>query len=95
MPLFTNDLEDVFYEVPRLFADSCSILSPLSDSAGKRVLATNELAGKEASSLHTPGRAKSRITEEEILRPGEYRTLMAQCSILVTIGSIVVWLMAA
>jgi hypothetical protein len=45
--------------------------------------------------MHTPQRAKSRITQEEILRPGEYRTLMAQCSILVMIGSIVVWLMAA
>jgi hypothetical protein len=45
--------------------------------------------------MHTPYPAKSRIKEEEILRPGEYRTLMAQCSILVMIGSIVVWLMAA
>ena len=46
--------------------------------------------------MHTQERAKSRITqEEEILRPGEYRTLMAQCSILVMIGSIIVWLMAA
>jgi hypothetical protein len=45
--------------------------------------------------MHTPERAKSPVTEEEILRPGEYRTLMAQCSILVMIGGIVVWLMAA
>jgi hypothetical protein len=45
--------------------------------------------------MHTPERAKSPVTEEEILRPGEYRTLMAQCSILVMIASIVVWLMAA
>jgi hypothetical protein len=45
--------------------------------------------------MHTPERAKSRITEEQILQPGEYRTLMAQCSILVMIASIVVWLMAA
>jgi hypothetical protein len=45
--------------------------------------------------MHTPERAKSRITEEEILQPGEYRTLMAQCSMLVMIGSIVVWLMVA
>ncbi len=45
--------------------------------------------------MHTPQRAKSPVTEEEILRPGEYRTLMAQCSILVMIGSIIVWLMAA
>jgi hypothetical protein len=45
--------------------------------------------------MHTPQRAKSRITEEEILRPGEYRMLMTQCSILVMIGSIIVWLMAA
>jgi hypothetical protein len=41
--------------------------------------------------MHTSERAKSRITEEEILRPGEYRTLMAQCAILVMIASIVVW----
>ena len=45
--------------------------------------------------MHTPERAKSRITEEEILQPGEYRTLMAQCSMLVIIASIVVWLMVA
>ena len=45
--------------------------------------------------MHTPQRAKSRITEEKILEPGEYRTLMAQCSIVVMIASIVVWLMAA
>jgi hypothetical protein len=45
--------------------------------------------------VHTPERAKSWMTEEEILQPGEYRTLMAQCSLLVMIGSIVVWLMAA
>jgi hypothetical protein len=45
--------------------------------------------------MHTPERAKSRITEEEILEPGEYRTLMAQCSMLVMIASIVVWLMVA
>ena len=45
--------------------------------------------------MHTPERAKSPVTEEKILRPGEYRTLMAQCSILVMIASIVVWLMAA
>jgi hypothetical protein len=42
--------------------------------------------------MYTPERAKSRMTEEEILEPGEYRTLMAQCSILVMIASIVVWL---
>jgi hypothetical protein len=45
--------------------------------------------------MHTPERAKSRITEEGILEPGEYRTLMTQCSILVLIASIVVWLIAA
>jgi hypothetical protein len=45
--------------------------------------------------MHKPERAKSRITEEEILQPGEYRTLMAQCSMLVMIASIVVWLMVA
>jgi hypothetical protein len=45
--------------------------------------------------MHTPERAKRQITEEEILQPGDYRTLMAQCSILVMIASIVVWLMAA
>ena len=45
--------------------------------------------------MHTPERAKSRITEEEILEPGEYRTLMAQCAILVMIASIIVWFMAA
>ena len=45
--------------------------------------------------MQTQERAKSRIPEEEILRLGEYRTLMAQCSILVMIGSIIVWLMAA
>ena len=45
--------------------------------------------------MYTPEGAKSRITEEEILQRGEYRTLMAQCSILVMIGSIIVWLMAA
>ena len=45
--------------------------------------------------MHTPQRAKSRITEEEILEPREYRTLMVQCSIVVMIASIVVWLMAA
>jgi hypothetical protein len=41
--------------------------------------------------MHPSERAKNRITEEEILRPGEYRTLMAQCAILVMIASIVVW----
>jgi hypothetical protein len=45
--------------------------------------------------MHEPERAKSRITEEEILQPGEYRTLMAQCSMLVMIASIVVWLMVS
>jgi hypothetical protein len=45
--------------------------------------------------MYTPEPEKSRITEEEILQPGEYRTLMTQCSILVMIASIVVWLMAA
>ena len=45
--------------------------------------------------MYTPERAKSRITEEEILQPGDYRTLVAQCSMLVMIGSIVVWLMVA
>jgi hypothetical protein len=45
--------------------------------------------------MHTPERAKGRIKEEEPLRPGEYRTLMAQCAILVMIGSIVVWLIVA
>ena len=45
--------------------------------------------------MHKPERAKSRITEKEILQPGEYRTLMAQCSMLVMIASIVVWLMVA
>ena len=45
--------------------------------------------------MHTPERAKSRTTEEESLQPGEYRTLMAQCSMLVMIASIVVWLMVA
>jgi hypothetical protein len=45
--------------------------------------------------MNTPQRAKRPVTQEEILRPGEYRTLMAQCSILVMIGGIVVWLMAA
>ena len=45
--------------------------------------------------MDTPERAKGRITEEEILRPGEYRTLMAQCSMLVMIASIVVWLMVS
>jgi hypothetical protein len=45
--------------------------------------------------MYTPERAKSRITEEEILQRGEYRTLMAQCSILAMIATIVVWLMAA
>ena len=45
--------------------------------------------------MHTPERAKSPITEEERLRPAEYRTLMAQCAILVLIASIVVWGMAA
>jgi hypothetical protein len=45
--------------------------------------------------MPTPERAKSWITEDEVLQPGEYRTLMAQCSILVLIASIVVWLIAA
>jgi hypothetical protein len=44
--------------------------------------------------VHTPEQAKSQITEEEFLQPREYRMLMAQCSILVMIASIVVWLMA-
>jgi hypothetical protein len=45
--------------------------------------------------MHPPERAKSRITQQESLQPGEYRTLMAQCSMLVMIASIVVWLMVA
>jgi hypothetical protein len=45
--------------------------------------------------MHKPERAKSRITEEEILQPGEYKTLMAQCSMLVMIASSVVWLVVA
>jgi len=34
-------------------------------------------------------------SDPEILQPGEYRTLMAQCWILVMIASIVAWLIAA
>jgi hypothetical protein len=83
-----------FSEVPRFFADYYSILRLLSESAGKSVIATRTRPDRRRA-MHTPERAKSRIREEEILQPGEYRTLMAQCSILVMIGSIVVWLMAA
>jgi hypothetical protein len=49
---------------------------------------------EETRLKETPERAKSRITEEENLQPGEYRMLMAQCSILVMIASIVVWIIA-
>ncbi len=44
--------------------------------------------------LYPPEGAKSRTPEGEMLKPGEYRTLMAQCSILIMIATIVVWIIA-
>ena len=35
---------------------------------------------------------EQKVSDPEILRPEEHRILMAQCSILVMIASIVVWL---
>jgi hypothetical protein len=38
---------------------------------------------------------REQISYPEGLRPEEHRTLVAQCSILVMVASIVVWLIAA
>jgi hypothetical protein len=35
------------------------------------------------------------ISDPEVLRPEEHRILVAQCSILVMVASIVMWLIAA
>jgi hypothetical protein len=48
-----------------------------------------------AVSHETVKKVREQVSDSEILQPGEYRTLVAQCSMLGVIIGIVAWLIAA